>query len=78
MQKWRKGRMEGVDTYSCIASTLISLPELTQPHFFLFPQIGMLLYLSLIESVDNGILARYNMYALDLDIVSIKKLSTKI
>lgn len=53
-------------TYPCIPSTLISLPQLTQPRLLFLSQIRELLNLSLVEPVDNRVLTCDNMYALDL------------
>ena len=53
-------------TYPRVSSTLVSLPQLTQSSFLLFPQIGKLLDFGLVEPVDNRVFARYDVYTLDL------------
>lgn len=53
-------------TYSCVSRALVPLPKLTEPSFLLFSQIRELFNFGLVESVDNRVLTRDNMYALDL------------
>ena len=64
--------MKEIDTYSCISRALIPLPQLAQPRFLLLSQVRVLLNLGLVESIDNRVLARYHMYALDLGVVSVE------
>lgn len=65
------GRIREGVTHACVPRALVPLSQLTESSFLLFPQIGELLDLGLIESVDNWVLTRDDVYALDLCGVSI-------
>lgn len=57
-------------THPSLLSRPISLPQLFQPILLLHCQIGKLLHLRLIETVDNGILPLWHMYASDLQMIN--------
>jgi hypothetical protein len=53
-------------TYLCLESTLVSLPQLSPSSFSLLAQVRKLLDLSLVKPIDDGVLPLLNMYALNL------------
>jgi hypothetical protein len=63
------GFLRKPSTYLLLLRNALNLPQLPLPVLLLLPQIRVLLNLGLVQAVDNGVLTRAHIHALDLLVV---------